>query len=50
MPAEPEWRRLESDREAKLRKEAEELAIFMLGPGWSDKHDKAAQAYLKRNA
>ena len=49
MPAEPEWRKVETAKEAVLRKEAIAFALSLHGAKWGPKHDHALSCYLEKN-
>ena len=47
---EPQWKRIDTTRDGRLLKQAQQFAIYMHGRRWGPKHDRAVEAYLKRNS
>ena len=46
---EPQWKH-RYERDGQLLKQAQQFTVYMHGRRWSEKHEKAVEAYLKRNS
>ena len=46
---EPQWRRIDTTADGKLKAEAQQFAVAMHGPRWGPAHDKAMASYIRIN-